>query len=72
MPENMTTPDLCLLSVQQNGEALKHVPDALKTVELCRAAVSQNGHALCFVNDKTITAEQYTELCWLSLHKEEL
>jgi len=38
-----------LLMVENDGNALCHVPTELKTLELCRASVEQNGYALDYV-----------------------
>jgi hypothetical protein len=49
VPDALKTPELCLVAVQNEGEALEYVPEALKTPELCLAAVQNDGKALQYV-----------------------
>ena len=41
--------ELCLKSVQRNGDTLKFVPDEVITLEICQAAVKQDAAALEYV-----------------------
>ena len=44
-----STPEICLAAVQQNGYALRFVPDEKKTHEIILVAVQQRGMVLQFV-----------------------
>jgi hypothetical protein len=48
--------------IQQNGMALKYVPEAQKTEDLCLEAVKQNGWALEFVPE----AQKTEALCFIA------
>jgi Domain of unknown function (DUF4116) len=52
-------------TVEQNGEALKNIPEDKRSIELCRIAIEQNGKALEYV-----TKDQRTpELCRLAIEQ---
>jgi hypothetical protein len=46
VPEELKTPELCLIAVQGNGWSLVYVPKIFITVELCLTAVKNRGIAL--------------------------
>ena len=57
--EKDQTPELCLLSVMQNGYNIKFVKK--QTPELCFTAINQNGFAIKYVREQT------PELCLLAV-----
>ncbi|MEK7070221.1 MAG: DUF4116 domain-containing protein, partial [Patescibacteria group bacterium] len=57
------TPELCRLAVENDGYALKYVPQEMKTPELCRLAVENYGYALKYVPEHMKTPE----LCRLAV-----
>jgi hypothetical protein len=63
VPEDLRTPELCKITVEQYGGNLKYVPEARRTPELCKLAVENNGDALYHVPKALRTPE----LCKLSV-----
>jgi hypothetical protein len=57
IPDNLKTPERCLLAVKKDGDAIQYVPDELKTEDICKAAVQQNGYAIQHVPYDLITPE---------------
>ena len=65
IPEELRTPELCKLAVQQNGDSLFYISKKHRTKELCELAVKQNGKSLIDVPLKYRTKE----LCELAVKK---
>lgn len=40
VPQNLKTPELCMLAVGENGATLQYVPEQLRTPEMCKTAVA--------------------------------
>jgi hypothetical protein len=59
VPDNLKTPELCKIAVEENEWALKYVPKALKTPELCKFAVENNAGVLEFVPKALRTSKLY-------------
>ena len=55
--DKITTEEQALAAVQNEGWALKYVPEELMTAELCHAAVQNYGSALKYVPEELKTAE---------------
>lgn len=55
--------------MQQNGLALKHVPEDLRTADLCKAAVNQDGMALEYVPKEI--KENDREICLVAMKQTE-
>jgi len=57
IPENLKTPEWCLMAVKKNGNNLKYVPENLKTEEMCLIAVKANSFNLKYVPENLKTEE---------------
>jgi hypothetical protein len=57
LQEELRTPELCEIAVQNNGLAISNVPLHLRKKELCESGVKQNGRALRYVPEELITPE---------------
>ena len=68
----LTTPDVRLAAVPQDGDALYYVPPELMNPEICLAAVTQNGRALVHVPPEVRTPEiclaAVKQNCWALEH----
>ncbi len=49
----------CRIAVEEDGMALKYVPNEFKTYKICRLAVMENGYAIEFVPSEHRTNELY-------------
>ena len=66
IPEDLKTPELCEMAVQQYGLALYYVPEKFITPQLCETAIKQNGMSIEWIPEKLITKE----LCELAVKKD--
>ena len=57
IPENMITPEMCLIAVKQNGQALYFISNNMITPEMCLIAVKKNYRNLIYVPFNLITHE---------------
>ena len=57
VPEDLKSPELCLIAVGKNGYQLAYVPEDMRTYELCEIAVKNEGWALEFVPEEFKTLE---------------
>jgi hypothetical protein len=61
VPEELKTPELCLIAVQADGRALERVPEKLKTAELCMIAILNGGPAFASVSELAAMARPPNE-----------
>jgi hypothetical protein len=65
VPENLKTPEICLIAVNNDGTSLKLVPEHLRTPEMCLIAVQKNGFTI-----QCVPKEHMTEaLCIEAVNK---
>jgi hypothetical protein len=57
VPEELKTPELCLVAVKQHGLALGDVPEELQTREILLEAVKQDGSAIEYVPEHELDDE---------------
>jgi hypothetical protein len=55
VPENLKTPEICLIAVNNDGTSLKLVPEHLRTPEMCLIAVQKNGFTIQCVPKEHMT-----------------
>ena len=66
VPDELITPELCKLAIEEDGSAIEYVPNELITPELCRIAVEESMYALKYVPDEFKTPE----LCKFAVEKD--